>query len=180
MKRKTKNILREIAMELGLKIVFVNYLSDDIHGKLLPREKRILINANKPRYEHVYTLLHEFGHFQLHFKNCAPNRFNRWYLNRRWKIEAIAVFASKVRRHLRFKFNTHAGKEWEADLWALCALLYLQKFIGRSYLTTFLARHPEKTSVFLVAVSGMLCDAIKKRAKTAFQIIWKPFIWVCA
>jgi hypothetical protein len=176
-KRKTKKFLREIAQHLGLKVVFVSYLSDDIHGKLLPREKRILINAHKPRCEHVYTILHEFGHYLVHFKKCAPKRFDRWYLNRRWKIDAIAEFASKLRRHLRFILNMHAGKEWEADLWAFCALLYMQKYVGRSYLTAFLDRHPEKASVFLLAASGFLYCNVKQRAKTALQIMLKPFTW---
>jgi|GEM_PF-6030079 len=166
-----------MARHLGLKVVFVGYLDAEVHGKLLPREKRILINAHKPRCEHVYTLLHEIGHFLLHFRKCAPNRFNRWYLNHRWKIDAIAGFVSKLRRHLRFMFNTHAGKEWEADLWALCALLYLQKHIDRSYLTAFLDRHPEKTSVFLLAAFGFHYSNLKQRAKTALQLVWKPFIW---
>ena len=180
MKRKTKNILREMARHLGLKIVFVSYLSDDIHGKLLPREKRILINAHKPRCEHVYTILHEIGHFQLHFKKIGPNMLNRWYLNRRWKTDAIAVFASKVRRHMRFFFNNHAGKEWEADLWAFCALFYLQKYVGRSYLTAFLNRHPEKTGIFLLAAYGFIYSNIKQRTKTAFQMVCKPFSFIVA
>jgi len=62
MKYTTKNILRELAKQLGLNVKFVHYFANNTHGKLLPHEKRILINANKPRYEHVYTLLHEVGH----------------------------------------------------------------------------------------------------------------------
>jgi IrrE N-terminal-like domain len=175
MKRKTKNILREMAKHLGLKVVFVSYLTADVHGKFLPREKRILLNAAKARYEHVYTMLHELGHFLIHVRKCVPNTYNCWYLNRRWKIDAIAALASRVRRHIRFIFNKQSGKEWEADLWAMCALIYLRKFIGRSYLTAFLHRHPEKTSVFLLAACGFIYRTVQQRTKTAFRILCKPF-----
>jgi hypothetical protein len=180
MKHKTKNILREMAKHLGLKVVFVSYLSADVHGKLMAREKRILINAAKPRYEHVYTLLHELGHFLLHFKSCLPNRYYPWYLNRRWKIDAIAALASRVRRHIRFMFHKQSGKEWEADLWAMCALIYLRKVTGRSYLTAFLNRHPEKTRVFFLAVSGFLYSTLQQRTKAAFRILCKPFSMIAA
>lgn len=180
MKRKTKNILREMARHLGLKVVFVSYLTSGVQGILLPREKRILINAQKPRCEHVYTLLHEFGHFLVHFKKCAPHRLNRWYLNLDWKFEAMAAFASRLRRHLRFNCNKQSGKERDADLWALCAILYLQKHLEPSYLRDFLARHPEKAGLTILAASGILYTNIKQRTKTAFQMVLKPFSLILA
>jgi|ERR1017187_3632867 hypothetical protein len=180
MKHKTKNILRALAKHVGLKVIFVSYLSDDVHGKLLPREQRILINATKPRCEHVYNLLHELGHFLLHFKKCAPDRYNRWYLKRRWRIDAIAQLASKMRRYVRFIFNSHAGKEWEADLWAMCALVYLKKYLGGSDSAAFLNRHPEKRWIYrLAAASAFYCE-IKKPFVTAYELIGKTRLILAA
>ena len=86
MKHRKKNLLRDMAKHLGLKIVFVSYFTNDVHGKLLPREKRILINAHKPRYEHTFTLLHEIAHYLLHFKNFTRKRHAR-FLDINWKID---------------------------------------------------------------------------------------------
>jgi hypothetical protein len=166
MKFTTKNALRKTAKDLGLKVKFVDYLPEDIHGKLLPRERRILINANKPRCEHVYTLLHEFAHYLLHFKRIKPHRHSPWYLNINWKSDAIARIAAKVRRLVRFVFHSEHGKEWEADLWAMCGLIYLNKFFGDSVLTAFLNRHPEKKWLYrLAAISTVVSDAKKRITK---------------
>jgi hypothetical protein len=171
MKLRTKNILRETARHLGLKVKFVNYFSDDVHGKLLNREKRILINANKPRCEHVYTLLHEFGHFVLHCTKRAPQKYYPWFLKHNWKITAIADFVSKVRRTIRFAFSTNRGKEWEADLWAMCAFAYFKRFVGHSDLTAFLNRHPDKRGIYRLAATVVVYCDIKKRIATAFKFL---------
>lgn len=154
MKHRIKNTLRGMAQHLGIKIKFVDYLSDDVHGKLLPREKRILINAHKPRVEHMFTVLHEIGHFLVQFKNplkhCRP-----WFLNIEWKQNRLARLQSQIRRSYRFWLNSNAGTEWQADLWAMCAFVYLSRVIGcRRELFAFLNRHPEKTGVFLLAAYG--------------------------
>ena len=175
MKQRTKNILRELAKYLGLKIVFVNYFGPDIHGKLLPREKRILINANKPKCEHVFTVLHEIGHYVLHVQRRASNRPRNWFLNRQWKIEPIALFASKVRRAARLFFNSDTGREWEADLWAMCALVYLKKFIGSSILISFLERHPEKRGVYRLAAYSSFWNEAKQWLARSFSIIKSLF-----
>jgi hypothetical protein len=171
MKVRTKNLLRDTAKHLGVKIKFVSHLADDVHGKLLPREKRILINANKPRYEHVYTLLHEFAHYLLHFNKRAPRRHCPWYLKFNWKIDAIAEIASKLRRFIRLAFNSKAGREWEADLWAMCGLVYLKKFVGRSDLTAFLNRHPEKKWIYRLAATATVYSETRKRIATAFKLL---------
>lgn len=171
MKVRTKNLLRDTAKHLGVKIKFVSYLADDVHGKLLPREKRILINANKPRYEHVYTLLHEFAHYLLHFNNRAPRRHCPWYLKFNWKIDAIAEIASKLRRFIRLAFNSKAGREWEADLWAMCGLVYLKRFGGQPDLTAFLNRHTDKKWIYRLAETATVYSETKKRIATAFKLL---------
>ncbi|HEY3855598.1 MAG TPA: ImmA/IrrE family metallo-endopeptidase [Verrucomicrobiae bacterium] len=175
MKFTTKNILRETAKQLCLKVRFVDYLLENVYGKLLPRERRILINANKPRYEHVYTLLHEFGHYLLHFKQIKPRRLSPWYLNINWKIEAVADIAAKVRRGVRLAFHSEKGKEWEADLWAMCGFVYLKKFGASTDLAAFLKRHPEKRWIYrLVATTGVYTE-IKKPISAGFKLVCKTW-----
>ena len=180
MKPGAKNILRAMASHLGVKVSFVSYFSDNIHGKLLPHERRILINAHKPRNEHVYTLLHEFGHFLLHFQSL-PRKHHPRIFDILWEVEWLANLNSKVRRYFRFIFNREAGKEWEADVWAMCAFICFAKRIGcRAELLAFLKRHPEKTEVFLLAACGVAYGGIKQRFKSLghalawpFQAMWK-------
>lgn len=152
-----------MAEHLGLKIKFVDYLRNDTHGKLLPREKRILINAHKPRIEHFYTVLHEIGHFLLHFKN--PHRKHHHpFLEIDWKNKWLSDLCSKVRRLLRLIYARESGREFEADVWAMCAFIHLTNTIGcRDDLTRFLDRHPEKLPAFLLAVWSTTYTTLKKR-----------------
>jgi hypothetical protein len=173
MKITSKKVLREMARQLGLKIKFVHYFAENVHGKLLPNEKRILINANKPRDEHVFTLLHEIAHYILHFKRKVNRRLCPWYLRLNWKIHAIAVFFSKWRRAVRLAFNTQKGKEWEADVWAMCGLVYLKKFAGFSDLPSFLARHPEKRRMYWYATAAITCTGVKTRIAGVAQLFSK-------
>ncbi|HUZ07102.1 MAG TPA: ImmA/IrrE family metallo-endopeptidase [Candidatus Paceibacterota bacterium] len=171
MKHRKKNILRELARHLRLKVAFVSYFDDQTHGKLLPREGRILINANTPRQEHIFTMLHEIGHFLLHFKN-PPRRHHPRLLDIAWKIEWVANFCSHIRRQMRFYLKKASGKEWEADLWALCAFAFLAKHFGfRDELIAFLNRHPEKLWNYrLVKAAVFYCD-FKKRISTAYKLV---------
>jgi hypothetical protein len=161
MKYKTKNTLRALAKYLGLKVKFVSYFSNDVHGKLLPREKRILINAHKPRCEHIFTMLHEIGHFLLHFQN-APRKHHPRFLDHHGQTEWLTGLRSKARRYLRFIFNKESGKEWEADLWAFCAFGYFAKQVGcLDDLVAFLDRHPEKYGSFCLAMLGVAYSRTK-------------------
>ena len=148
MKHRVKNSLREMARHVGLTVKFVSYFDDQTHGKLIARERRILINANKPRTEHIYTLLHELGHYWLHVLNRAERR-TPWYLEIHWQNKFLSKMTRTVRRYLRFIFNKQDGLEWEADLWALCAFYYLAKHIGcKKDFTAFLRNHPEKRHMY--------------------------------
>src|SRR5271156_6396852 len=179
-KHRKKNILREMARHLGIKVKFVHWLDDDVHGKLLPREKRILINAHKPRFEHVYTLLHEIGHFLLHFKHLPRINHPR-VLDINWSPDWLARFCSFMRRYFRFIFNKGSGKEWQADVWAMCALVYLARHYGfKDEMARFLNHHPKKVSIFLLALYSNAFVEIKSRMKkvpfsiaSPFQALWK-------
>jgi len=107
----------------------------------------------------------------LHFKKIKPRRLSPWYLNLNWRIDAIANIASKVRRAIRFTFNKERGKEWEADVWAMCWFVCLTKFVGRSDLTAFLKRHPEKRAIYMLATTAVFYSATKKRIARAFKLL---------
>lgn len=174
MKHNTKNILRALAKHFGLKIVFVHYFPADVHGKLLPREKRILINARKPRYEHAFTVLHEIGHYVRHF--LTPRRkYHPRIFDITWKINRLAKCFSHARRSFRFIYHKQSSREREADLWAMCAFDHLSRHHGcRDELVTFLKRHPEKITLYrLVAVFSTICG-VKRRIETAARSLALP------
>jgi hypothetical protein len=150
MKHRVKNTLRGLAKHFGLKVKYVDYFGEETHGKLFVHEKRILINARKPRTEHIFTLLHEIGHYVLHVLN-PYRKFHPRFFDAHWKINFMATLSSKVRRYMRFNFRKESGREWEADMWALCAFwLLARRFGARKELVDFLKRHPEKWSKFFL------------------------------
>jgi oligoendopeptidase F len=151
--------------------VYVHYFPPDVHGKLLPGEKRILINAHKPRYEHSFTLLHEIGHYVRHV--LIPRRkYHPRILDINWKINFLAEFASYARRSIRFIYNKQSSKEREADLWAMCAFVHLSKHFGcRAELTAFLERHPEKFGLYLLTASATAFCGIRARIMTAIRAV---------
>jgi hypothetical protein len=162
MKHRFKNTLRAMAKHLGLKVKYVSYLDAHTHGRLLVREKRILINAHKPRTEHVFTMLHEIGHFVVHHQK--PHAHCPWYFRKDWHNEFLDGLCFKARRYLRFMFNRTAGREWEADMWALCAFIVLSKHLGcRAELLKFLERHPEKLNTLLLVTGALAYTNVKSR-----------------
>lgn len=176
MKGTSNKFLRAMAKSVGLKVRFVDYLDNGTYGKLLPREKRILINAHKPRYEHKFTMLHELGHFQEHvLKNPHRKRHPRIF-DIRWNFALWTKLASLARRYFRFHFNKESGREWEADLWAMCAFVYLAIDFGcRDDLMEFLNHHPEKNRLFWLAVCGVIYAKTKERIANAFKFLAAPF-----
>lgn len=125
-----------------------------------------MINAHKPRCEHIFTLLHEIGHFPLHFKN-APRRHHPRIFDIYWQTEWFSRLSSQVRRYFRLFFNSNSGKEWAADLWAFSAFVYLAKPCGcRDELLACLNRHPEEMGRYYLVVVAFLYS----RAKTG---LWK-------
>jgi len=134
-----------------------------------------LINAHKPRCEHVFTLLHEVGHYLIHFKN-RPRKHHPRFFDLHWKAEWLALACSKVRRYFRFIFNKQSGKEWEADLWAMCAFVYCAKCIGRrDELRAFLDRHPEKSKLFLLVAIAVAYNDTITRLKRIRHALAMPF-----
>ena len=175
MKQRVKNTLRAMAGHLGLKVKFVDYLDETTHGRLLIRERRILINARKPRPEHIFTILHEIGHFVVHHQHRGRDRCP-WYFRQDWNNEFLSELCAKVRRHLRFLFNRHAGREWEADLWAMCAFFALAKQLGcRTDLTRFLELHPEKFNLSLLAIGALSWSNAKKQLGKLSHCLRLPF-----
>jgi hypothetical protein len=176
MKHKTKNTLRAMADHVGLKVKFVSYFGADIHGKLIPHERRILINANKPRCEHIFTMLHEIGHYLNHVLNPHRKHHPRW-ADLEWKTKWIQNFCAILRRKIRRFFNKESNKEWEADLWAICAFISLSKSADcKDDLCAFIKRHPEKLGLFMLAGIGVAYCANKQRITKPFKMLLKPFM----
>ena len=164
-----------MAKHLGLKVKFVSYFGDDVHGKLLPRERRILINARQPRTEHIFTLLHETGHFVVHHLHLRPDHCPR-FLRKNWKNEFMQDVFSKARRYVRLVFNGHAGREWEADLWAMCAFVALARQLGcRADLLKFLDRHPEKLNTYRLVAAVVAATNAKTRLAKFSKRLARPF-----
>ena len=156
---------------LGLKLVFVHYFPDDVHGLLLAREKRILLNARKPRYELRFTVLHEIGHFFNHVLNPYRQRHLR-ILDWNWRFRPLTNFCSFNRRYTRMLFAKGSAKEWEADLWAFCAFLRLARFPHfRRDLLHFLGRRHDKIATFCLALLCTIYSAGKCRLQKALSVL---------
>ncbi len=107
-------------------------------------------------------------------REAASKIYDRWYFNRPWSIEAVRKFAQRLKRTLRYQIYKRGGDEWEADLWAFCAFVYLNKYVGCEDLNTFLKHHPERRWAYrLVAVSAKYSD-IKKRVATVCKSLKEP------
>ena len=175
MKFTTNSFLRAMARHLGFQVKFVGYLPDNEHGRLIVLERRILINAHKPRFEHIFTVLHEIGHIMMHVRNQNRVCQHPW-LHRFWNIEWIDSFVAKVRRHVRRLFNKDEAREWEADLWAMCAFFYIVGIFGnKNDLLTFLDHHPEKTKLFFLVGAIVTYTNLKIRIKKISQRLLTPF-----
>jgi hypothetical protein len=108
-------------------------------------------------------VLHEIGHYLLHVVNPNRKRHPRIF-EIDWNIWSIAKLFSHIRRHIRYAFNQEADKEWEADLWAMCAIIYFSgnKRVGcLDELVTFLEHNPDKWQFFLLRCVGMGYQRIK-------------------
>jgi IrrE N-terminal-like domain len=179
MKYTTKQALRVMTKQLRLKVKFVDYFPDDTHGRLIPREKRILVNARKPHYEHVFTILHEIAHYVLHVlkKNLL---LMPWYLKRRWESASLAKMIRLLRRYVRFRFSTERSKEKQADLWAFMAFILVAKCAGTSSeLRAFVDRHPEKFWIFYSAALAVAYGGIKTRIHNMMHTLLIQFRSLC-
>ena len=170
MKYRVKNTLRAMAAHFGLQVKFVDYFDGQTYGKLIVRERRILLNARKSRTEHIFTILHEIGHFAVHHQNQSRDYCPK-YLRKDWKLASINEVCSHIRRYLRYVFSSTGGKEWEADLWALCALKYLAKHLGfKKEVQDFLRLHPEKRRLYLLVSIASVWTGAKLRIARAKKI----------
>ena len=120
-------------------------------------------------------MLHEIGHFVIHFKN-APRKHHLRFLEIHWQAEWLACLCSKLRRYLRFVFNKESGREWEADLWAFCAFIYFSKQVGcMDDLLAFLDRHPEKNGSFYLAALAIAYSRTKTCLSKFQKMLLAPF-----
>jgi Zn-dependent peptidase ImmA (M78 family) len=101
MKHRAKKTLRELTTHFGVKVKYVGYFDAKTHGKLMPREKIILINAHESRPEHVFTLLHELGHYVLHVLNPYRKFHPRW-------CDLNPYFPNKLHKLMLLTYNKAA------------------------------------------------------------------------
>ena len=144
MNKRSATILRSLAEHIRVKIKYIGGMPDGFFGFADPRSRTIVINANKPHDEHVFTILHELAHFVLHFDQPYRLFAPRW-VERSYKSTFMVENTYKLKRTLRRRF----GREWQADLWALSAF----PIVGtRNDLEAFFDRHPDKIAPFFLAV----------------------------
>ena len=169
MTRKTKLIVRAVAHHLRLRIKYVSTLSPKVAGFLDPSRasRTIVVNANKSKSDHVFTILHEIAHYILHYERSHRTRLP-WYITRQWKSEPMIRFSKLLRRVVSRRFDN----ESQADLWAFCALLQIGAADDALAIS---AQYPEKNSAFWLSVAASIYAGIKSRLKRAFRRILHPF-----
>jgi hypothetical protein len=146
-----------LAAYFGLRIKYVGGLSPKVAGFMIA--KTIVINANKSKSDHAFTIAHEIGHYHLHCKQNYQMPFPR-ILKRQWKAKRMIRFSKLLNRVLARQFNT----ENQADLWAFCALFYIG---ARDDVLAVLEQHPEKATLFWLSVVGCIRANIQRRLKAA-------------
>ena len=83
---------------------------------------------------------------------------------------------SKIRRYVRWIFNKESGREWQADLWAMCAFMFIAKSCGCQHdLKSFTNHHPEKLPVMALAALAVAYGGIKARFNRFSRLILLPF-----
>jgi hypothetical protein len=151
-----------LADEAGMNVESAQNMPPSFCGCQHTQAPIAIIDPNQPQHEQIFTFLHELGHFVLHYKHSHPVRMP-WYLNRPYKNEILGEAAYATRRALRLKL----GKEWQADLWAMCLFCQLG---CPDDLKAFLKQHPEKRPLFYLAVVGHVKTRIGKSIHKLFHL----------
>ncbi len=169
MTRKTKQFLRSLTDYCGLRIKYVSDLPSTVPGFLDPSKtsRTIVVNANKSKSDHAFTILHEIAHFILHYERSHRIRLPS-YLTRHWKWRPMIRFSKLNKRIFSRKFNA----ERQADLWAFCTLLRIG---ATDDALAIVAQYPEKNSLLWQSVAGCTYSGIKSCLKRVFVRILHPF-----
>ena len=133
-----------------LKVRYSDDLPDQVYGVLDPAEEPrfIIVKSNLPKYEEVFTIVHEVGHHVLHPSFKSRRTFSNWFTLREWKIKLLA----KIARGTRMSCLKTMNEEWQADLWTICFLVMIGEGAN---LTEYLKHHPEKNNLACLAM--MVC-----------------------
>jgi hypothetical protein len=169
MTRKTKQILRALAAYHELRIKYVSDLPDRVLGFLDPckASRTIVVNANRSKSDHVFTILHEIAHHILHFERSHRTR-PPWYLTRQWKSKRMARISKILQRVASRKITI----EKQADAWAFCALLRIG---ATDDLQAILTQYPEKTPMFWLILYSSIYAGIKRRIRGVLRMLFHPF-----
>ena len=160
---KTEQILKDLAGYYDLQIEYVTDLPDNLSGFLQPGSDscHVVVNANKPPSDQVFTIAHELAHYVMHL-NRPPKDFAPGYLKTPWENKWLSKFSRLSNRWIRWKLNP----EWQADLWAFIFLLYIG---ATDDLVAITEMYPKKSGMFWWAVATMLYCGIKQRIKNFFR-----------
>jgi hypothetical protein len=172
MTKKIKQIIRMLAASHELRIKYVSDLPPKVPGFLDPSKasRTIVVNANKSKSDHVFTILHEIAHFILHFERSHRVR-SPWYFTRQWKSKRVMRLAKLTSRVAWRKFN----EEEQADAWAFCALFQLG---ATDDIQVILTQHPEKTGMFCLCAFSSICTAIKVRVRGVIRRVFQFFLFL--
>jgi hypothetical protein len=169
MTRTTKLIVRALAAYCRLRIKYVSDLPAAVPGFLDPSKAShtIVVNANRSKSDHAFTILHEIAHYILHFERSHRTRLP-WYLTRKWKSKRMNRLSKTIYRVVSRKLNNEA----QADAWAFCVLLCIGANDDAQAIS---AQCPEKSWLYKLALASSICTALKNRVKTTFGQILHLF-----
>jgi hypothetical protein len=165
MTRKTKLFTRALVDHCRLRIKYVNDLPPNVSGFLDPSKasRTIVLNANKSKCDHVFTIFHEIAHYVLHFQRSHQMRLP-WWLTRKWKSKPMIRFKKTTKLIAFRKFN----EERQADLWAFCMLFQIG---ATDDILGIVDQYPEKTTIFWLSVVGSIYSGVKSRLKSVLRPI---------
>ena len=127
----------------------------------------LFLNNGFHTAHHLRPAMHWSRLPEFHRENVEPRMCSG--LNHRSLL--ACVWKQFFWRGKKIPLEKRESGEWEADLWAMCALVYLKQFIGRSDLTAFLNRHPEKRCLYRFVVAIAVYTKIKEPIATAFKLL---------
>jgi len=164
----TEQGLSRFAEYFDLQIEYVDDLPDNVPGFLQPGLdlNYILINANKPRSDQVFTIAHELAHYVMHL-NRPPKDFAPWYLKIQWENKWLSKFSRMASRWLRLKLTP----EWQADVWAFIFLFHIG---ARDDLIAITEMYPKKSGMFWYAALFVTYHGITQRIKNFFRGLFTP------
>ena len=155
------------ARHAGLELNFVEGMPIRFYGCQHTEAPIAVINSDQPQCEQIFTILHEIGHFELHYKKNFKIHIPA-VLNRPYENELLSEVTHKTKRVIQQKLY----QEWLVDLWAICAFFE----IGcPDDFKEFFRRHPEKFKLFPLIIPFILKARLARKFKRLLHRIVTKF-----